>query len=473
MTALNFSIMKQIQKKYQLYIAIILFSSLFIGCKKFVEIPPPENQLVSQNAFSDDKTADATMAGLYSIMNAYNYQFGNVLSSFMPAFGADEFYYAFSNTNFDEFKNDALTSGNSYVNSFWESSYSFIYQTNAVMEGINKSTSLSEKTRNQLMGEAKFVRAFCYFYLVNRFGDVPLILNTDYKVNTVLPRTEKSKVWDAIIKDLTDAEGLLSSDYNGTERIRPNKQAASTLLARAYLYQGKWDLAEAEATKVIMDPKYQLLANLNNVFLKNSGETVWQLQSVNKSTTGVNTWEGFNIVPPSPTGRAYYNLYDVLVNSFEPGDARLANWTKTYVTGGVTYYFPYKYKIRTAVAPVQEYTMVIRFAELFLIRAEARAQQNKLSDARDDLDAIRERATLADLPTGLSKDQLLAATAQERRVELFGEWGHRWFDLIRTGKAIQVLSPIKSTISQNDLLYPIPLPAMRSNPFLVQNPGYN
>ncbi|MEP7080153.1 MAG: RagB/SusD family nutrient uptake outer membrane protein, partial [Ginsengibacter sp.] len=173
-----------------------------------------------------------------------------------------------------------------------------------------------------------------------------------------------------------------------------------------------------------------------------------------------------------PTGRAYYNLYDVLVNAFEPGDARFANWTKSYVTGGVTYYFPYKYKIRTA-APVQEYTMVIRFAELFLIRAEARAQQNKLGDARDDLDAIRERATLADLPTGLSKDQLLAATAQERRVELFGEWGHRWFDLIRTGKAIQVLSSIKSSISQNDLLYPIPLPAMRTNPNLVQNPGYN
>ncbi|MEO9020775.1 MAG: RagB/SusD family nutrient uptake outer membrane protein [Ginsengibacter sp.] len=437
-----------------------------------MEIPPPENQLVSENAFADDKTADATMAGLYSIMNAYNYQFGNVLSSFMPAFGSDEFYYAFSNTNFDEFKNDALTPDNSYVNSFWESSYSSIYQANAVMEGIDKSTSLSENTRNQLMGEAKFVRAFCYFYLVNRFGDVPLILNTDYKVNTVMPRTEKSQVWDAIVKDLTDAQGMLSSDYNGTERIRPNKQAATTLLARTYLYLGKWDLAEAEATKVINDPKYKLLDNLNDVFLKNSEEAIWQLQSVNKSTAGVNTWEGFNIVPFSPTGRAYYNLYDVLVNSFEPGDARLANWTKTYVTGGKTYHFPYKYKIRTA-APVQEYTMVIRFAELFLIRAEARAQQGELDDARDDLDKIRERAALEDLPAGLNKDQLLAATAQERRVELFAEWGHRWFDLVRTGKAIEVLKPIKPEIDQHDLIYPIPLSAMRTNPFLVQNPGYN
>jgi hypothetical protein len=471
MTSLNYSIMKHTQK-YQQYIIILFFSLLFIGCKKFVEIPPPDNQLVSENAFSDDKTADATMAGLYSSMNSYNYGYGNVLNSFMPAFGADEFHYAFSTSSFDEFKNDALTPGNSYVNTLWSSAYSYIYHVNAVMEGIAKSTSLSENTRNQLLGEAKFVRAFCYFYLVNQFGDVPLILNTDYKVNTKMPRTEKSKVYDAIVTDLTDAEALMSSDYTSSERIRPNKQAASALLARTYLYMGKYAEAETEATKVIDDPKYHLLENLNDVFLKNSEEAIWQLQAVNTSTAGVNTWEGFDIVPFSPTGRSYYNLYDSLVNAFEPGDARLANWTKTYVTGGDTFYFPYKYKIRTA-EPVQEYSMVIRFAEMYLIRAEARAQQGKLDEARDDLDKIRERATLEDLPTGLDKDQMLAATAQERRVELFGEWGHRWYDLIRTGKAIEVLKPIKPDIDQHDLLYPIPLPAMRTNPFLVQNEGYN
>ena len=117
--------------------------------------------------------------------------------------------------------------------------------------------------------------------------------------------------------------------------------------------------------------------------------------------------------------------------------------------------------------------MVIRFAELFLIRAEAYAQQGKLDEAKGDLDEIRQRAGLTVLPSGLTKDQLRAATAQERRVELFGEWGHRWFDLIRTGKAIEVLKPIKPTITDNDLLYPIPRPAMRTNPNLTQNNGYN
>lgn len=462
--------MKQTYKYVQFL--IILVATIVGGCKKFVEVPPPENQLVSENAFSDDKTADATMAGLYSIMNAYNYQFGNVLSSFMPAFGADEFYYALSTTTFDEFKNDALTADNSYVNSFWESSYSLIYHANAVMEGLQESTGLTPSVKDQLMGEAKFVRAFCYFYLANQFGDVPLILNTDYKVNTVMPRTERTKIFDAIVADLKDAQQLMGSDYVSAERIRPNKAAATTLLARTYLYLEKWNEAETEATKVISDPKYQLLDDLNAVFLKNSQEAIWQLQSVNTSTTGVNTWEGFNIVPSAPTGRAYYNLYDELVSAFEPGDRRFTDWTKSYVTGGNTYYFPYKYKIRTA-SPVQEYSMVIRFAELYLIRAEAYAQQNEPDEARDDLDVIRKRAGLEELPLGSEKDQLLGAVAQERRVELFGEWGHRWLDLIRTGKAIEVLTPLKPSITKNDLLYPIPRSARRTNVFLTQNEGYN
>lgn len=459
-------------KKYNQYFLMLLVGASIISCKKFVEIPPPENQLVSENAFSDDKTADATVAGLYSIMNAYNYQFANALSSSMPAFGADEFYYAFSVSSFDEFKEDELTPDNSYVNSFWESPYAYIYHANAIMEGLEKSTKVSPATKNQLMGEAKFIRGFLYFYLVNRFGDVPLILNTDYKVNTVMPRTEKAKVWESVINDLKDAQGLLSNEYISSERIRPNKAAATTMLARAYLYQQKWDLAEAEATKVIDDPKYKLLDDLNSVFLKNSEEAIWQLQSVNTSTRGVNTWEGFNIVPFSPTGRAYYNLYDVLVNAFEPGDLRKANWTKTYVTGGKTYYFPYKYKIRTSTS-VAEYSMVLRFAELFLIRAEARAQQEKLDDAKADIDQIRERADLVPLADGLNKAQTLAAIARERRVELFAEWGHRWFDLIRTGKAIEVLSPLKPDIDLHDLIYPIPRSAMRTNPNLEQNEGYN
>ena len=307
--------------------------------------------------------------------------------------------------------------------------------------------------------------------MVNFYGDIPLILDTDYKVNSLLPRNDKAQVWTSIINDFKDAQTDLSSAYTSSERIRVNQAAATTMLARAYLYTEKWDLAETEAGKVIIDTKYKLLTDLNKVFLKGSQETIWQLQSVNTSTAGVNTWEGFSVVPPTPANRGYYNLTNDLMGSFEANDYRKRDWTNTYVTGGNTFFYPYKYKIRTK-SPVEEYAMVLRFAEVYLIRAEARAQQTKLVLAKEDLDSIRVRANLLPLPAGLTKAQMLLAVEQERKVELFVEWGHRWFDLRRTGRSLTVLTPFKPTITANDLWYPIPQAARLSNPNLTQNTGY-
>lgn len=290
-------------KRFNITIILLAFALFLASCKKYVEIPPPQNQLISDLVFADDKTANATLAGLYSSMNSYNSSFANVNATFLPAFGADEFHYAFSFAAYDEFKDDKLSTGNSRVNSFWETPYSFIYHTNAILEGLETATGVSEEARKQFRGEAKFLRAFFYFYLVNYFGDVPLILTTDYKVNTLLPREDKAKVYDAIIKDLTDAQADLSDAYYGPERTRPNKAAATALLARTYLYTEQWDKAEAEATKVINDPQYKLLADLDAVFLKNSKEAIWQLQTVNTSTRGINTWEGFSIEAMPPRSR--------------------------------------------------------------------------------------------------------------------------------------------------------------------------
>lgn len=457
--------------KYTNIYITLLFSSLFlISCKKYVDIPPPQNQLVSELVFENDNTADATVAGMYSIMNAYNGQL-NVNGSILPAFSADNMNFGLSTADYVEFEDNELSSGNSRINSFWEGPYSLIYHANAVLEGLATSTKVSAAAKKQLSGEAKFVRAFLYFYLINYFGDVPLILNTDYKVNTLLPREKKEKVYEAIIKDLTDAQSDLSNTYIGSERIRPNKAAATTLLARTYLFLGQWDKAETEATKVITDPLYQIETNLNSVFLRTSKEAIWQLQTVNTSTTGVNTWEGFSIVPPSPTSRGYYNITNNLLSAFETGDKRKTDWVNTYSYSGNTYYYPYKYKIRTA-ASVTEYSTVLRLAELYLIRAEARAQQDKLSLSKDDLDIIRIRSNLPVLSTMLTKEQTLLAVEKERRVELFAEWGHRWFDLRRTGRALTILTPLKPGIAATGLYYPIPLPAINTNPNLVQNPGY-
>ncbi len=449
--------------------------SLF-ACKKYVEVELPPNQVIAKDAFRDDKTATATIAGIYSNMNSYSNGFANTFGSFLPGMSADEFYYALSTASFDAFKENALLKDESYVNNLWNQPYSFIYQANAILEGLGDpsiSAGVTAAVKKQLMGEAKFLRAFCHFYLLNYFGDVPLITNTDYKTNTSLPRTPAAKVYEAIIADLKDAQDLMGAEYPTAERTRANKAVATALLARAYLYTGKWAEAEAAASTVIGNTKYRLLKDLNKVFLRSSEETLLQLQAVNTVTGagGMNTWEGFSIVPASPTARGYYNLRNELVQAFEPGDLRKASWVNTYVTGGNTFYYPYKYKNRLK-SPVEEYSMVIRFAEQYLVRAEARAQQNKTDDALADLDTLRHRAALPDLPSNLDKTAILSAVEQERRVELFLEWGHRWFDLKRTGRATAVLSPIKTKWKPTAVLYPIPNEAIRTNPNLEQNDGY-
>ncbi|MEO7983168.1 MAG: RagB/SusD family nutrient uptake outer membrane protein [Bacteroidota bacterium] len=447
---------------------------LFLGsCKKYVEVAPPRTSLSDELVFTDDKTAESSLTGLYSTMNSYTSSFANTQASFYPSMSADDFQAATASTTSDEFKDNGLTIGNSVASGLWSQPYSLIYHANAVIEGLNKSKSVSAAKSAQLVGEAKFLRAFFYFYLVNYFGDVPLVTNTDFLVNTSLPRTKSDIVYDAIIQDLLDAQAALSDNYPQTERIRANKGAATALLARVYLYRSQWDKAETESAKVIADAKYVLQTNINNVFLRTSTEAIWQLQAINTSTAGpINTWEAYSIIPINATTAPGYVMYPNFISSFESlTDKRYVNWLKAYTpTVGPTVYYPYKYKVRTGT--VTEYAMVLRKAEQYLIRAEARAQLNNLAGAKADIDEIRIRAGLPVLAAGLTRDQLLLAVEKERKLELFTEWGHRWFDLIRTGRAIPVLGAFKTGVSTNDLVYPIPLDAMLTNNNLVQNPGY-
>lgn len=463
-------------KRTLIFSIILITVALQFSCKKYLEVPVAPNLLPASEAFRDDKTATATVAGIYSNMNGFNNAFANSFGNFLPAMSADEFYYSLSSGSFDAFKENAVLPDESYLNTLWNQPYSFIYHANKVIEGLSDSGASAGVTvavKNQLLGEAKFLRAFFHFYLLNYFGDVPLITNTDFKTNTSLPRTPTAKVYEQVIADLKEAQLLMGDNYPTAERTRANKAVATALLARVYLYTGQWAAAEAEASTVINNAKYKLLPDLSKVFLKTSEEALWQLQAVNTVTGGggINTWEGFSVVPAAAGGRAFYNLTTQLVQAFEAGDLRKSSWTNTYVLSGNTFTYPYKYRNRLKI-PVEEYSMVMRFAEQYLIRAEARAQQDKLDDARADLDTLRSRAALPKLPTNLDQVSLLLATEQERRVELFLEWGHRWFDLRRTGRADAVLSPIKSKWKSTAVLYPIPSGAIRTNVNLEQNEGY-
>ncbi|TWV94299.1 RagB/SusD family nutrient uptake outer membrane protein [Chitinophaga pinensis] len=178
--------------------------------------------------------------------------------------------------------------------------------------------------RQQLMGEAKFTRAFCYFYLVNLFGDVPLAISTDYKVNATLYRSSVSKVYDLIIADLQDAGELLRIDYLQADmvsvtpdRVRPNKWTAVALMARVQLYRENWQEAINAATRVIDNHDLYDTSSVTQVFQQASREAIWQLQTVDKTFTD----DAALFMQQRPV-----HISNDLLLSFEKGDLRRQHW---------------------------------------------------------------------------------------------------------------------------------------------------
>ncbi|MEI9945856.1 MAG: RagB/SusD family nutrient uptake outer membrane protein [Chitinophagaceae bacterium] len=445
---------------------ILLFLPL-VSCKKFLELDPPNNQVTTDRVFQSDETAIASVSGIYSEMMATPELFANSGVTFYTGLYADELQY-YSPSDRDQFTNNAITEGahSGIDNNFWSGTYKFIYAVNLVLEKLEHSTGVTTLVRDRLVAECKFVRAFCYFYLVNLFGDVPLVASSDYEVNAKMPRTPVSTIYQFMKKDLSESAAVLPSTFVNNERVRPTKFAALALLARVQLYLGEWTQADEISSQVIASTSFSLVMNPANVFLKNSTEAIWQLLPV---SSNVNTYEGSIILPATATTAPTYIFPLALVNSLEGTDKRKAWFTSRVYLSQIIYY-PTKYLVKQN-AIVTEYYMVLRLAEQFLIRSEARAQLDRLSDAFSDLNVIRSRAGLTAL-SSLNKIDLLLAIEKERRIEFAAEWGHRWFDLKRTGRAAAVLAPIKSGWQNTDVLWPIPYQQLRLNSFLNQNDGY-
>jgi hypothetical protein len=328
-------------------------------------------------------------------------------------------------------------------------------------------------TKRQLTGEASFLRAYCYFYLVNLFGPVPLVTTTQYAYSDTMSRTPVVEVYNQIKADLKLAQSSLLSDYSisGGERVRANQWSAVALLSRVYLYNQQWDSAEEAATAVISNNSLFYLPTLDSVFLANSPEAILQLDPPNSYPYA--TEEGNQLIPYDSTASPNWYMTSQLLGAFEPGDQRYTSWVDSTDYSGTYYYYPYKYKVYAGTqGNITEYYMLLRLGEQYLIRAEARAWQNNLPGAIGDLNVIRGRAGLDTLSSGLNQTQVIAAVAQERRIELFAEWGHRWLDLKRTDSATAVLQPIKPKWTANAVLWPIPQSELTADAYLTQNGGY-
>lgn len=470
--------MKNISSRILLLILIVVCLE---SCEKFLEIPRSKSELLTAEIFADNNAANSAMLAVYSqMLNSFNS--GTARIAHRTALLADELTTYADLPSYMQFYQNSVSATNSSDNSaFWNDAYNYIYQANSIIENLKISKDLSEKLKQNLTGEAMFIRAFWHFYLFNFYGEIPTVTTTDYTVNNVATRKSKAEVYELIISDLKTAKSLLSDDFTGAdgmstslERVRPNKLAASALLARVYLYNENYEEAEAEATTLIEnEQQLEVLTELTGVFLKNNKEAIWQLSGQFGAPEG-----NIFILNTAPHLQQSYDmrndLSDGLFNGFENDDDRKIKWVGNITVDGITYYYPFKYKVSGTNA--SEYSTVLRLAEQYLIRAEARVQQDKLDEAKDDIDVIRLRAGLTGT-TATDKTSILAAIEQERRVELFTEWGHRWFDLKRTGRINDVMSiatPLKGGIWTSDYqLLPIPQREIFSNPNLKQNKGYN
>lgn len=476
-------------KKF-IILTYFLLTGIMVACQKFVDVGAPINNLISESVFESDETATSAMTGIYAKM-LDNVNQTPLAITWYCGLAADELNTSYTNLSHQQLYTNYQIPETALTNRFWNGGYYFIYRTNAIVEGLKSSTKVSPAVKQQLLGEAYFIRSFWYFYLVNFYGNIPLILTTDYNESLKIDRTPTSRIYEQIIIDLSEAKKLLTENYvdansvsSSVERIRPNTFTASALLSRVYLFTNAHKKAEEESTSIINNINKYTLEPAAKVYLKTSKEAIWQLARPIPAALSTIESEYFLVrARPGNTLAGSTTLSTQLVSNFKVSDLRYIEWVGKYldntVTPAKTYYFPAKYKMNGTSTPT-EHSIPFRLAEQFLIRAEARTYLGNYSGAVEDLDMIRVRANQAKISTEfptVNKENLLGIIMNERQVELFAEWGHRWLDLKRTMKIDDVMRPysaIKGAKWESFMqLWPIPPADINNSQHLLQNPGYN
>lgn len=376
----------------------------------------------------------------------------------------------------DEF---TITPNNALIAQTWKDSYVCIQRANVVLNRITGVAYKDEKVKNSRKGEMQFLRALMYFNLVRLFGDVPLVTTETINPNTYFKqaRTPVSEVYAQIIKDLTEAVTVLQPSSSQPGRVI--KTAAQTLLAKVYLTQKRYSEARTLLNEVVSSKAHELLKNVSDIFAtsnENNKEIIFAVQfatGVNGGTEGNMIFQQFS---PSGmvSGSKGHNLpAKSLYALYEPGDTRRGGFVDV-TSAGIPYSKKYP-RPSGAITDGGSDVVVLRYADVLLMLAEADNELGIPDLAVASLNAVRIRAS-ASLLRPSSQEERRQAIALERSLELTGE-GHRWFDLLRTEKAITVMNEWfkangKSTvIDENDLLLPIPQAQVNTGG-LKQNPGY-
>ncbi len=436
------------------FLGVLAMAAMMAACDSPLDTDPTDS--------IDEGTALSTPRGIELGLNgAYRSLTGGSL------YGVNEMVYAdlyADNLDFTgTFQTDRevalrnIAATNSSVLGQWAASYDGINRANNILEAIPNVSGLSATDAAVARGEALFIRALHYSILNRYFGGVPLVLAPTRGISdeSEVSRATTAEVWTQVETDLEEARGLLPT---GRVIGRATQGAADALLARVYLESGKYTQARDKATSVISSGTYSLNPSFRSNFtVKNSPESIFELQySINHSNS-----QAFWYFPASLGGRLGYAPSADLYNAFPAGDARR---DASIALQGTQRYANKYFRIANG----DDNVIVLRLAEMYLIRAEANARLNApAATVRADLNVLRTRAGLAPLGTDIdTQSELFDAILLERRLEMAFE-GQRFFDLRRLGRAEAVLQ-----LAPAKLLWPIPQAERDVNSNLAQNPGY-
>ncbi len=486
--------------KHKLVYIIALFT--FCQCNNdFIELAPTSNAN-EQNFYQSEQDFVNAIYGAYSTLKmsgtysdymqligdlrSDNTEMGTTASVRFPFYELSEFL-------------DQETSP--IVENVWNHHYVGIRRVNTILDRIGDS-NVNDQVKSRIVAESRFLRALFYFNLVRVFGDVPLVTNRIVTVEDAyeFTRTGANEVYAQIIADLTAAEAALPPDV-GSQHGRATRGAAGSLLGKVYLTIHEYENAKTAFEKVINSNKYGLIENFSDLWRpenKNHVESIFDVQFEKNVTasTGAPFTERYTpyLYPHLPfrtTGGGYNIPTEDLIDAFEPGDLRKeASLKESYTNtdGSTVSGLEGRYNIKFYDMPLQgggsgDNWPIIRYADVLLMHAEA---LNEMSfdpngTAFELLNRIRRRAGLPEKtynhPDPLyavnSQEDFRLAIEQERRVELAFE-GHRWFDLVRTGRAVEVLNAkVAAGVQPHQLVLPVPLSQIQVNPANIsQNPGY-
>jgi len=419
----------------------------------------PQSSIPANEAFKDKNGIERGIQGAYSAMQSLSY-YGRTYLIFSDLAGDNLVHPPnATSTNYSEVDNNAILPENETVGGIWSAAYDAINVANNVIVQVPNIPEMTPAEKDAALGELYFIRALNHFNLINYFGAIPIKTTPTVGVENInVPRDPVPAVYSQIVRDLEFA--ALHLPASSSIKTRASKHAATALLARAALYQKDYTKAIAYASNLIDGGEFELMGAYAAIF--SSEETAESIFEIDYTELDRNRIAEYNF-PLTLNGRREVAPAEELISKFSASDDRLA---ATIAYAGT---LPYVIKYDD-LSTGSDNVIIARLAEMYLIRAEALAQTNgSIQAIKDDLNAIRNRSGLPGTIAN-TYPELLNAIELERRFELAFE-GHRWFDLVRTGRAVEVLSTVNNV---NQTLFPIPLSELlaNNNPGMTQNPGY-